>query len=276
MDVDPGELGEVEGQFETADEVEVSSEPAPAPEKQYVEVDDPDNRYVRVKINGEDVEVPYSEALGGYSRTADYTRKTQELAQEREQAQYGLAIQQALETDPEAALAFLAQRYKANLGGQQQPLPEPEPDYADPLERAIAEERQARLALQERIEAREADELLERTVNGIRRQYGAQDEDLLQAARVAQKQNLPIEALPMVYKQIMFDKIAAHAQAQRMTREQSEAETQRRQAAAANASSVSAGGTRSAGGLTSQREVDDGRMSLREAFEAAYAQHSDG
>lgn len=36
-----------------------------------------------VKINGEEVQVPLEEALKGYSRTQDYIRKTQELANER-------------------------------------------------------------------------------------------------------------------------------------------------------------------------------------------------
>jgi hypothetical protein len=38
---------------------------------------------VKVKIRGEDVDVPVSDLIGGYSRTQDYSRKTQELAEER-------------------------------------------------------------------------------------------------------------------------------------------------------------------------------------------------
>ena len=38
---------------------------------------------VTVKVNGEDVQVTLEEALKGYSREADYTRKTQALAQEK-------------------------------------------------------------------------------------------------------------------------------------------------------------------------------------------------
>jgi hypothetical protein len=36
-----------------------------------------------VKVDGEEIEVPLKEALAGYSRTQDYTRKTQKLAEER-------------------------------------------------------------------------------------------------------------------------------------------------------------------------------------------------
>ena len=39
---------------------------------------------VKAKIDGEDVEVTLSEALAGYQRTADYTRKTTELSEQRQ------------------------------------------------------------------------------------------------------------------------------------------------------------------------------------------------
>lgn len=40
-------------------------------------------RVFKVKVDGQDVEVPEDELVKGYSRTADYTRKTQELAEQR-------------------------------------------------------------------------------------------------------------------------------------------------------------------------------------------------
>lgn len=40
----------------------------------------------RTKVNGEEVEVTLDELLRGYSRTQDYTRKTQELAEQRKAA----------------------------------------------------------------------------------------------------------------------------------------------------------------------------------------------
>ena len=41
----------------------------------------------RVKVDGEEVEVPLDELLKGYSRTADYTRKTQAIAEARKNAE---------------------------------------------------------------------------------------------------------------------------------------------------------------------------------------------
>jgi hypothetical protein len=39
--------------------------------------------FVKVMVNGEEVEISLDEAIKGYQRTSDYTRKTQQLAQER-------------------------------------------------------------------------------------------------------------------------------------------------------------------------------------------------
>lgn len=43
----------------------------------------PEVRTFKVKVDGEELEVPEDELLKGYSRTSDYTRKTQKLSEER-------------------------------------------------------------------------------------------------------------------------------------------------------------------------------------------------
>ena len=58
-----------------------------------------------VTIDGEQMDVSQSELINGYQRQADYTRKTQELATERERLAQGEAIVQALESDPESAVS---------------------------------------------------------------------------------------------------------------------------------------------------------------------------
>lgn len=84
---------------------ETESKPVEAEEAQSTESDEeteeseeaPDddgvdlNAKYRVKVNGEEVEATLDEILKGYSRTADYTRKTQELAEQRKQfeAEFG-------------------------------------------------------------------------------------------------------------------------------------------------------------------------------------------
>jgi hypothetical protein len=242
------------------------------PPRQYVEIDDPDNRWDRVKVDGEDVEVPYSELKRGYSREADYTRKTQALAQQRQEAEYGINLQRALEANPEMTLRILAERHGIAFAQQvAQAAQEEETEYVDPLERAIAEERRARENLEQRLAAREEDERLERAVSGLRQQFNLSDEDLQQVIAVAYQNNYGIEALPMIYKTMAFDRLSARVAAQRAADEAKQAETSRRTAAKAQAGQVVSNGSRGAGGVTNQVDAG-GRMTLREAIEAAFDQ----
>lgn len=255
----PGDAGE--GQIEATEQGSVEEPPA----RQYVEVDDGDNRYVRTRVNGEDVEVPFNEALRGYSRNEDYTRKTQEVARLREEADLGIKLQAALAADPIATINLLQQRYA------QQQAAAPEPEFDDPLEKMLYEERQARMALEERISAREQDEQLNRMVGSLRSQFNANDEDIRNTITIAAQQGLPVEMLPMVYKTMAFDRIQASVQAHRDQQAALAAEEQRRQAAAQRAGQTIANGTGSAAPLVDR--LDTGQpMTLRQAIEAAYDQ----
>jgi hypothetical protein len=61
---------EYEDESEVVDESEEATEEEPTPT-------------YRVKVGKDEIEVPLDELLKGYSRTADYTRKTQEIAESR-------------------------------------------------------------------------------------------------------------------------------------------------------------------------------------------------
>lgn len=63
------------------DEAENSTD---APDEDAAEQDDADRVYT-VKVDGTEVQVKLDELLKGYSRTADYTRKTEALARERKE-----------------------------------------------------------------------------------------------------------------------------------------------------------------------------------------------
>lgn len=84
--------GQPEGDPETEDsatdpiEPEEESEEATQdePEEEQTPTDDP---AYKVKVNGEEIEVPLSELLNGYSRTEDYKAKTMALADERRQVE---------------------------------------------------------------------------------------------------------------------------------------------------------------------------------------------
>lgn len=79
---------------------------------------------VTVRVDGEDVTVPLSEAVQGYSRTQDYTRKTQALADERTNLEAGLEeVRQyrqwgeQIARDPQSAVTSIAEAYGIDLGG---------------------------------------------------------------------------------------------------------------------------------------------------------------
>ena len=55
----------------------------------------------------------------GYLRQQDYTRKTQELAELRREAETGLAILQALASDPNTTISMLAEQYGMVGGGDE-------------------------------------------------------------------------------------------------------------------------------------------------------------
>ena len=114
-------------------EIEAESEEVEAVEEESEEAEqEPDGtEYHRVKLDGTDYEVTLDEALAGYQRQQDYTKKTQALAEEKKQVQ---AEQEAAKQD--------RLRYQQNLEHlvQQQQSQQPvEPDWdqlyeADPLE----------------------------------------------------------------------------------------------------------------------------------------------
>jgi hypothetical protein len=209
--------------------------------------------------------------LKGYSREADYTRKAQALAQQRQEAQYALNLQQALQANPEMTLRILAEQYGQSVGQQQPPAAPAEDEYIDPLERAIAEERRARLDLEQRIAAREADDQLGRAIGSLQSQYQLTDDDVREVVGTAYNMGLGVEALPMIWKTMAFDRLSARVQAQRTQQEQQQAEEARRTAAKQQAGQIISSGTNGANGLTNQVDAG-GRMTLRQAIEAAFEQ----
>ena len=260
----PAEVDPELGDIASAGEVVDGAEDAPPP-RQYVEIDDPDQRFVRVRVDGEDVEVPFSELQKGYSREADYTRKAQALAQQRQEAQYGIQLQQALQADPALTLRILSQQYQLDQQQQAQ-APEPQPEFDDPLERQLYEERQARIALEQRFEQRESDRALESAVGSLRNQYALNDDDLRLVVGTAMQAGLGLDALPMVWKTIAFDRIQASVAEHQ--RKQAAENTQRTAAKTAATQTVASGR-----GAPSRNIVDQqptGPITFREAAEQAW------
>lgn len=246
------------------------AEPTTETQKEYFNLDEVADRYVKLTVDGEEIEVPLQELRQGYSRTADYTRKTQELAAQREQAQYALTLQRALEANPEETIKLLAGRYGLSFGEQQalreHMQPDPFEGIDDPLERKVtALERQ----LQER-DARDqqaaADLALQRAIGGLQNQYHADDAMVREVVATALQMQAGPEAFEMIYKNIMFDRAA---EARRTALETRQREDQQRQAAAQRAQETTGAGA-SAAGAGAPPPQQTKFKTYREAIEATY------
>lgn len=263
-----------------------SSEAAPeseAVEYDYIDLDEVGEKYAKLTIEGKEVPIRLSEALQGYNREAVSTKRFQEAKQLRQEAEQALRLQQALQTNPGMTMKILAQQAGTTVeeflgmspAQQQQAIQnnqDPEQQqYEDPLERALAEERAAREALQQRIERREADEYLRNQVEGLKQQFQVDDNEVREIVGQALQMGVGPEMFPMIYQARAFQKAQAQQQAQGEVQQRTAAEEAQRQAAAANATATISTGS-GATGVTTQPAVD-GRMSLHEAFDAAWNQH---
>jgi predicted Zn-dependent protease len=177
-------------------EVDTEIGEAPVVAQDYFTWDEYADRPVKLNVAGEEIDVPLKEALAGYQRQADYTRKTQELSEQRKQVQFGSALQEALQNDPKNTLELLKQHYGLD---EQQSFDEDEL-YMDPTEKQYRQ-------LESRIKAFEQEKAvrdLEHSVELLSKKYGdAFDADEVIAKALATG-NSNLEA---VYKQTAFDRI---------------------------------------------------------------------
>jgi hypothetical protein len=215
----------------------------------YTEVAD---KYVKLQVDGQEVVVPVKEALAGYQRQADYTRKTQELSEQRRQVQYAMALQEALQQDPASTLQLLSQQLGVN-----QVLPQEEEElWIDPSEK------QLRL-LEQRISAFEQERAMEelaRTIDSLQGKYG---EDFNPDEVIAKALAIGSTDLEAVFKQISFDKVYSKASdAQNKLKAEQERVAAKRQAA------VISGGT----SVKTSPPQSAQPKSVFEAFEAAKKQ----
>jgi hypothetical protein len=161
----------------------------------YTEVAD---KVVKLQVNGEEVTVPLQEALAGYQRQADYTRKTQELSEQRKQVEFAATLAQSLQEDPAGTLQALQQHYGVAT------QPEVEDEWMDPAEKQM---RQLEQRIQAFEQAKAMDELT-RTIDILQSKYG---EDFNPDEVVAKAIATGVTDLEAVFKQITFDKVYSKA-----------------------------------------------------------------
>lgn len=210
------------------------------------------DRQVTVKVDGQELAVPLKEALDGYSRQSDYTRKTQEIAAERQRLAQAEAIYQALEADPEGTMRALQDAF----GLAQQSAPDGADDeWADPTEQRIAA-LEAQIAAQQEA-ARQA--AIDTEISTLKTQYGDFDETQLLAHAV--KYGIP--NLEAAYAHMTYNDVLSASQ---------KAAADEAAIAAKREAQIVAGGTTAADGVVTAGSGDR-VMSVMDAWRLARQMH---
>jgi len=214
---------------------------------------EPTSSTYTIKVDGAESEVTLGELQQGYQRQADYTRKTQELASERQRLEQAEAIVSALEADPQGALSALSTAFgiedTRSVSSTDEWADEP-----DPTEQRIAS-LEATVASQSQTARKQA---LEKEVSALHDKYGQFDADALYRHALSNR----IPNLEAAYAHMNFGSLATYAGKLHEDREITESK---------RGAKVESGTSRQAGVVTS---TEPGKpMSIREAFAQAKKQH---
>ena len=220
-------------------------------------VTEPEGTYV-VKIDGEEQQVSLNELQDGYQRQADYTRKTQELAEERQRLSQAEAIASALETDPSGTIAALSSAFgvEDNLPVNSGTEYDSETVDEDPNAKRLAQ-LEAQVARQAQVQRQQA---LEKEVAGLKRKYG--EFDAAELFRHALTNKIP--NLDAAYTHMKYGEVADTAE--KLQKEQEIVEAKR------DASKVTSGGSTQANAVVSDPGSGEKPSSIREAFSLAKQQ----
>jgi hypothetical protein len=125
--------------------VEGAAETEVAP--QYVDIEELGDHLVKVKVNGEEYEVPLREAASGYMRQDAFTRKTQALAEQAKRLQHADALVAALDRDPHRTVQALAEAYDISFeqDGEGEEL-DPVQQKLDAIEQRLQADEQAKVS----------------------------------------------------------------------------------------------------------------------------------
>lgn len=228
------------------------------------------NDYV-VDLNGE--LVPVSELKGGGLRQADYTRKTQELAEMRREAEQALTLQRSMQVNPQGTLQWLAQQHGLTIAQAQAMVDQQadqdgwwddEPQQLNPLEQRLAQ-------IEQRFQAEEAEKHVTQVFGGLKAKYGDDFNEQEVAQAAVERGIYDPNLLEMVYRDLAYEKITAGRQAAvTQAQAQAQAEEARRRAAAAQAAAATSA---SGGAVAADAPPPPSRnLTVREAAELAWSQ----
>lgn len=220
------------------------------------------DKKVRVTVDGEELEVPVSELPNGYMRQADYTRKTQEAARMRQEAQTAMQLQAALQADPKRTLSLLQQAFLEDAQADND-----EELFTDPLERELRERYSEIDSRISRFEEIETHRQIDYQVKSMQQQYG----DLFDPQAVIQTAiDYGGIDLDTAFRLTVADTLLARQMAAAEMTQKQQAGDAERVAAKQQASAVIASGAASAQGAAAPSASQT--TSVRDAWEQAKAE----
>lgn len=217
------------------------------PTPQYLDIDQYGDHLVKLKIDGEETELPFKSVRDGLMMQQAFTRRTQELAEEKRRLYQAEALVAMIEQNPAEVIAQLAEANDLDIHAGLRPI------ERTPEEAAIRSQQQQLTQMR----AQTAQAQLNADIAQIRAQYG--DFDVYEAAKFATDNGIP--NLPMAYRLMRAEQQEREAA--------SAAEAQRRQQAAAAAQVVHQGASVQAGSVTTPPKPVS---SVRDAWLAAKAE----
>lgn len=242
------------------EEAPATSEVPPASEATPAWYEGKDNELVKIG----DQEVPFDELRKGYMRQSDYTRKTQEAAALRKQAEWAQGLQENLRRDPLGTLQAMAEELKLIPSGQE----EFDPSEIDPRDVQISEhEREINELKLRRIEEEIRHEV--RQMQSTYEDFSSEEVLPMVAELGSQGIGLTIEQGYFLWKgrnSVEAERRAAAAKAK--ADEVAATEAAKRAAAAAT------GGGQSAAGVSTDDASRYKSMSLEEIFDETWGPES--
>lgn len=194
------------------------------------------DQIVEITVDGESQHVPLAELRDGYQRQADYTRKTQTLAQEREDLRQAEALWRAIQEDPDNTLKVLQAAFIGDA-----PTEDPEDEFLTDEQKTLKELQSRVERFEEQAEYQQYAEQLDAELNTLTSRFGLDE--------AAQRQLVDF-AVEHQYGNLT-DAYARLALENAEVAEKARAQTEARKAAARGAQVVSTGTNRSAEAVAS-------------------------
>tara|TARA_R110000772_G_scaffold75944_12_gene164480 strand:- start:517 stop:1377 length:861 start_codon:yes stop_codon:yes gene_type:complete len=226
-----------------------------------------------------DEQIPLSELRDSGLRMADYTRKTQELADQRREFEQATTLAKMLEVNPRGTIEYLAQQNGLTLAQAQAAVDAQSEDddddwmsgpstrKSDPLSDRLAQ-------IENRFAQEDANQDIRRVFDGLKEKYG-DDFNAKEVAKAAHDAQIyDPSKFEMVFTSLAYQKQrAATGNAKQTVAQQQAAATAQRKAAATRAATAT-GASGSAGGVVPNPTVPQGRMTTRQAAELAWSKHN--